>query len=124
MRRFGFPELAEPLAESLEGFRKLTKERQDRRNEAARKRKAEQDPPREAEGAVEGSRPEEEAPAEGTAGAAGATGAEGLAGDVGPEGAEEAEGAAAQEAAEEAEVEAAEEATADVGAVPEVAGVA
>ena len=77
MRRFGFPELAEPLAESLEGFRKLTKERQDRRNEAARKRKAEQDPPREAEGAVEGSRPEEEAPAEGTAGAAGATGAAG-----------------------------------------------
>ena len=92
MRRFGFPELAEPLAESLEGFRKLTKERQDRRNEAARKRKAEQDPPREAEGAVEGSRPEEEAPAEGTAGGAGAMGAEGLAGDGGAEGAEGAGG--------------------------------
>ena len=103
MRRFGFPELAEPLAESLEGFRKLTKERQDRRNEAARKRKAEQDPPREAEGAVEGSRPEEEAPAEGTAGAAGATGAEGLAGDVGPEGAEEAEGAEGADGPEAAE---------------------
>ena len=44
--RFGFPELAEPLAESLETFRKLTKDRQDRRNEAARKRKAEQEPPR------------------------------------------------------------------------------
>ena len=93
MRRFGFPELAEPLAESLEGFRKLTKERQDRRNEAARKRKAEQDPPREAEGAVEGSRPEEEAPAEGTAGGAGAMGAEGLAGDGGAEGAEGPEAA-------------------------------